>query len=111
MSENRKPNEGKAWATKPEAKQREMERLMQYAWFQEKSDADKQMMIPVYSGVINGVNVPAGSDCYIDICKEMSQAGQPQLSIRINPKKAPAPEVQQAPPQTSSNPFGDDFGI
>ena len=107
-----KPNEGKAWATKPETKQREMERLMQYDWFQNKSDADKQMMIPAFSGVINKVNIPSGSDAYIDICKELSQSGQPQLSIRINEKKVATLEATTPAPQTeaSSNPFGE-FGI
>lgn len=111
MSENRKPNEGKAWATKPEDKQREMERLMQYDWFQGKSDAAKQMMIPVYSGVINKVNIPQGSDCYIDICKEVSQAGQPQLAIRINEKKVATAPAPAPAPQQESDPFGDAFAI
>lgn len=111
MSENFKSNEGKAWAAKPEAKQREMERLMQYDWFQGKSDQDKQQMIPIYSGVINKVNIPQGSDAYIDICKELSQAGQPQLSIRINEKKVATLPTSAPAPQQESDPFGDPFSI
>ena len=60
-----KPNEGKAWQTSAEDKQQSMERLMQYDWFQSKSDEQKQFMIPVYSGVLNGDHRPAAMPTWI----------------------------------------------
>ena len=45
-----KPNTGKAWATKAEKKQKEMERLMEFDWFQGLSEDEKMMKIPLYSG-------------------------------------------------------------
>ena len=105
-----KPNEGKAWQTSAEDKQQSMSRLMQYDWFQAKSEEQKQYMIPVYSGVLNKVDIPPGCDAYVDICKEVSASGKPQLSLRIRPKQPPQQQAQAAPSSTESNPFGE-FGI
>ena len=102
-----KPNEGKAWQTSAEDKQQSMERLMKYDWFQQKPDDQKQHMIPVYSGVLNKVDIPPGADAYVDICKEVSAGGKPQLSLRIRPKQPPQ-QSAPAPSKPASDPFGED---
>ncbi len=111
---NFKPNTGKAWQTKPERKQEDMERLMAFEWFQGLSDAEKQQKIPVYTGTLNAVNIPAGQDCQIEICKEFSAKGQPQLGLRIYQTDEQKGLPASTPPpaaQTSSDPFGEDpFG-
>lgn len=102
-----KPNEGKAWQTSAEDKQQSMERLMQYDWFQSKSDEQKQFMIPVYSGVLNKVDIPPGCDAYVDICKEVSAGGKPQLALKIRAKN-PSQQSAPAASQPASDPFGED---
>ena len=106
-----KPNTGKAWQTKPERKQKDMERLMAFDWFQGLSDAEKQMKIPVYTGTLNSVNIPEGQDCQIEICKEISQKGQPQLGLRIYQTDEQKGLSASTPPpaaQPASDPFGED---
>ena len=112
-----KTNEGKAWQTSDEDKRKEMERLMQYEWFQAKSDEDKQMMIPQWSGVINNVYCDPGADLGITICHSLSMAGRPQLVLdcwqkgkKVASQTVEAPAPEPAPePTTKSDPFG--FGL
>lgn len=110
-----KPNTGKAWIMKPEAKQKRMDKMMTYDWFPSLSDEEKQQKIPVYTGTLNGVAIPQGQDCQIEICKEVSRNGQPQLGLRIYQTDEQKGLTASAPPpsaQPASDPFGEDpFGI
>ena len=106
-----KPNTGKAWATKPERKRNEMERLMTFEWFQGLSEEEKLTKIPLYSGTLNKLDIPPGQDCQIEICKEVSRAGQPQLALRVyqtDEQKGLAASAPPPPLQEESDPFGDD---
>ena len=110
-----KPNTGKAWATKAEKKQKEMERLMEFDWFQGLSEDEKMMKIPLYSGTLNKLSIPPGQDCQIEICKEVSRSGQPQLALRVyqtDEQKGLAASTPPPAAQPASDPFGEDpFGI
>lgn len=109
-----KPNTGKAWIMKPEAKQKRIDKYMtdpKYSWFVSLSDEEKQQKIPVYTGTLNGVTIPEGQDCQIEICKEISFKGQPQLGLRIyqtDEQKGLTTSTPQPAEQPASDPFGED---